>query len=41
MPHVTLYSYLMGVQATDQNIFPRGTGKDQGGLLPEVNGRGQ
>ena len=27
MPHVTLYSYLMGVQAIDQNIFPEVLGK--------------
>ena len=33
---VIVYSYLMGVQAIDQNIFPRGMGKDQSVLLPEV-----
>jgi hypothetical protein len=33
----TVYSYLMGVQAIDQNIFPEVLGKtDQSVLLPEV-----
>jgi hypothetical protein len=40
-PYIILYSYLMGVQAIDQNIFPRGIGKDQSVLLPEVNDRVQ
>ena len=41
LKNVILYSYLMGMQAIDQYIFPQGIGNNQSVLLPEVNDRGQ